>query len=324
MEELCGFSTGSDHYYSSSSMAMPQENSPLADYYRSFEPLTAVVPGSSSDPVYYYSGSNSSTVSDCVSVAVAGNQRGGEEVSCTTVNAKIASHPLYPNLVQAYIDCQKVGAPPQIAHILEEIRRESDQLSRITVGSTCMGVDPELDEFMETYCDILLKYKSDLTKPFNEAITFLNSMETQLNNLANTTDAPAVNSSDDEDLSGGEIDVQDSDHQRTREDHELKDKLLRKYSGYISTLKHEFSKKKKKGKLPKDAKQILTDWWNLHYKWPYPTEVDKMTLAQVTGLDQKQINNWFINQRKRHWKPSENMQFAVMESLYGPSTFSRD
>lgn len=51
----------------------------------------------------------------------------------------------------------QVGAPPQIAHILEEIRRESGELSR-TVGSTCMGVDPELDEFMvislETLCRI--------------------------------------------------------------------------------------------------------------------------------------------------------------------------
>ena len=38
-------------------------------------------------------------------------------------------------------------------------------------------------------------------------------------------------------------------------------------------------------------------------------EADKIALANSTGLDQKQINNWFINQRKRHWKPSENMQF---------------
>lgn len=47
-------------------------------------------------------------------------------------------------------------------------------------------------------------------------------------------------------------------------------------------------------------------------------EADKIALAETTGLDQKQINNWFINQRKRHWKPSENMQFAVMDSHSGP------
>ncbi|KAJ0007316.1 hypothetical protein Pint_29986 [Pistacia integerrima] len=30
-------------------------------------------------------------------------------------------------------------------------------------------------------------------------------------------------------------------------------------------------KKKKKGKLPKEARQQLLDWWNVHYKWPYPS-----------------------------------------------------
>lgn len=40
-------------------------------------------------------------------------------------------------------------------------------------------------------------------------------------------------------------------------------------------------------------------------------ETDKASLAASTGLDQKQINNWFINQRKRHWKPSESMQIAL-------------
>lgn len=45
-------------------------------------------------------------------------------------------------------------------------------------------------------------------------------------------------------------------------------------------------------------------------------ETEKVALAEATGLDQKQINNWFINQRKRHWKPSEDMQFMVMDGLH--------
>lgn len=44
-------------------------------------------------------------------------------------------------------------------------------------------------------------------------------------------------------------------------------------------------------------------------------EGDKIALAESTGLDQKQINNWFINQRKRHWKSPENMQMAIMDNL---------
>lgn len=42
-------------------------------------------------------------------------------------------------------------------------------------------------------------------------------------------------------------------------------------------------------------------------------EDDKLKLSEETGLDQKQISNWFINQRKRHWKPSEDMRFAFLE-----------
>ena len=53
-------------------------------------------------------------------------------------------------------------------------------------------------------------------------------------------------------------------------------------------------------------------------------EADKVALAERTGLDQKQINNWFINQRKRHWKPSDNMQFEGMDGLSSSRLFRED
>ncbi|KAL6190405.1 hypothetical protein ACLB2K_036803 [Fragaria x ananassa] len=245
-------------------------------------------------------------------------RRGGDEDVFGAIKAKIASHPSYPRLVEAYIDCQKVGAPPEIASFLEEIRLENDlyKRERDAAMSTCLGADPELDEFMETYCDMLVKYKSDLARPFDEATTFLNKIETQLSNLCIRTlsDEGAVSS--EEEFSGGELEVQEA--QARGEDRDLKEKLLRKFGSHIGTLKLEFSKKKKKGKLPKEARQALLHWWSVHYKWPYPTEADKIALASSTGLDQRQINNWFINQRKRHWRPSENMQFTVMDNLSGP------
>ncbi|KAJ0765902.1 putative transcription factor Homeodomain-TALE-KNOX family [Helianthus annuus] len=235
--------------------------------------------------------------------------------------AKIMSHPLYPKLLQAYIACQKVGAPPDIANLFNEIFREND-FRRRSSACSCVGDDPELDQFMETYCEMLDRYRSDLAKPFDEATMFFSNMQTQLSDLCNG--ASVTNHTDEneerseEDLSMGEAaEVPKSDW--TNEDRALKEKLLRKYRKYISSLRHEFSNKKKKGKLPKEARQVLLDWWSIHYRWPYPTEADKIALAESTGLDQKQINNWFINQRKRHWKPSENMQFAVMDNLYGTS-----
>lgn len=222
-----------------------------------------------------------------------------------TIKEKIASHPSYSKLLHAYIDCHKVGAPPEIACLLDDILLEYDAHKR-KAASTCLGVDPELDEFMETYCHVLTKYKSDLARPFDEAAVFIGNIKTQLRNLCKDEGT----FSSEEEVSGGETDS-------ALMSQELKDMLLRRFGGRISSLKQEFNKKKKKGKLPNEARQTLLEWWNSHYKWPYPTEGDKISLAEVTGLDPKQINNWFINQRKRHWKPSESMQLAIMGGLPG-------
>lgn len=39
----------------------------------------------------------------------------------------------------------------------------------------------------ETYIDMLVKYKSDLERPFDEATDFLNKIEIQLSNLSTTS-----------------------------------------------------------------------------------------------------------------------------------------
>ncbi|XP_075504753.1 homeobox protein knotted-1-like 6 [Primulina tabacum] len=317
MDEIYGIhSTSTDHDYADKALMSPENLIIPAEYQQYYYPSFVY----SADqrhriPVFGSEGLGfqSSVPSESASINFQ-NQREGddenEQADSRVLKARIASHPSYPKLLDAYIDCQKVGAPPEIARLLDEIRREKDLYRQDTVA-TCIGIDPELDEFMETYCDILMKYKSDLSKPFEEATSFLNNIETQLCNLS--IDDGGLSS--EEDLSGGETETQDAPMKG--EDRELKDRLLQRYGSHISSLQKEFSKKKKKGKLPKEARQMLLEWWNVHSKWPYPTEADKISLAESTGLDQKQINNWFINQRKRHWKPSENMQLAIMENLSG-------
>ncbi|RWW88220.1 hypothetical protein BHE74_00002916 [Ensete ventricosum] len=212
--------------------------------------------------------------------------RGQGEISpgdTEEIKAKIMSHPQYSTLIGAFIDCQT-----------------------------------------EAYCGLLVKYREELTKPLHEATDFLRRVESQFNALTNTPSSrifssdegcEGVASSEEEpDASGGETDLSLIDPHA--DDKELKHHLLKKYSGYLSSLRQELSKKKKKGKLPKEARQKLLSWWAMHYKWPYPSETEKVALAESTGLDQKQINNWFINQRKRHWKPSEEMQFVVMDGFH--------
>ncbi|KAI3456509.1 hypothetical protein Pfo_013172 [Paulownia fortunei] len=234
--------------------------------------------------------------------------------SCS-VKAKIMAHPHYHRLLAAYVNCQKIGAPPEVMVRLEEACASAAAMG--THGTSCVGEDPALDQFMEAYSEMLTKYEQELSKPFKEAMLFLSRIECQFKALAlSPTDSACGEPLDRNGSSEEEVDVNNRFIDPQAEDHELKGQLLRKYSGYLGSLKQEFMKKRKKGKLPKEARQQLLDWWSRHYKWPYPSESQKLALAESTGLDQKQINNWFINQRKRHWKPSEDMQFVVMDATH--------
>ncbi|CAL9160094.1 unnamed protein product [Musa hybrid cultivar] len=250
------------------------------------------------------------------------------------IKAKIVSHPQYSSLLAAYIDCQKarppllVGAPPEVVARLSVVAQELEMRQRANFICRDSPTDPELDQFMEAYNEMLIKYREELTRPLQEAMEFLRMMESQLNSLALTTGSVLISSaaekfgvcSSGDDQDGNTDNAEPPELVASAEDRELKHHLLKKYSGYLSSLRQELSKKKKKGKLPKDARQQLLNWWELHYKWPYPSETQKVALAEATGLDLKQINNWFINQRKRHWKPSEDMQFMVMDGYHAPNT----
>lgn len=99
-------------------------------------------------------------------------------------------------------------------------------------------------------------------------------------------------SEEDQENSGGETELPEIDPRA--EDRELKNHLLRKYSGYLSSLKQELSKKKKKGKLPKEARQKLLNWWELHYKWPYPSVCISMFLKLNTTCPEIEYNLSFL------------------------------
>nr|GEY89820.1 homeobox protein knotted-1-like 2 [Tanacetum cinerariifolium] len=70
------------------------------------------------------------------------------------LKAKIISHPHYSNLLQAYMDCQKVGAPPEIAGRLVAVRqeyeaRQQQRAAAAAAAASNVYKDPELDQFMD-------------------------------------------------------------------------------------------------------------------------------------------------------------------------------
>ncbi|XP_063727856.1 homeobox protein meis3-B-like isoform X3 [Symsagittifera roscoffensis] len=60
---------------------------------------------------------------------------------------------------------------------------------------------------------------------------------------------------------------------------------------------------KKRGIFPKTATNIMRAWLFQHLTHPYPSEEQKKQLAQDTGLTILQVNNWFINARRRIVQP---------------------
>nr|XP_027221274.1 homeobox protein homothorax-like isoform X2 [Penaeus vannamei] len=78
---------------------------------------------------------------------------------------------------------------------------------------------------------------------------------------------------------------------------------------------------KKRGIFPKVATNILRAWLFQHLTHPYPSEDQKKQLAQDTGLTILQVNNWFINARRRIVQPliDQSNRAGAMPHFSGPA-----
>lgn len=62
---------------------------------------------------------------------------------------------------------------------------------------------------------------------------------------------------------------------------------------------------RKSSSLPAETVEYLKAWMMSpeHIAHPYPTEQEKAQIMVDTGIELKQLTNWFVNNRKRYWKP---------------------
>ncbi|CAH2292199.1 homeobox TGIF2-like, partial [Pelobates cultripes] len=56
---------------------------------------------------------------------------------------------------------------------------------------------------------------------------------------------------------------------------------------------------KKAKKLPKKAVLILSNWLYRNCSNPYPNDLEKAKMMEETSLTRQQIDDWFINARRR-------------------------
>lgn len=66
-----------------------------------------------------------------------------------------------------------------------------------------------------------------------------------------------------------------------------------------------------------------------HIAHPYPTEQEKQEIMYDTGIELRQLTNWFVNNRKRFWKPRVEKKLAALppgaasyKKVYLPRTSS--
>ncbi|KAK1269991.1 hypothetical protein QJS04_geneDACA005340 [Acorus gramineus] len=280
---------------------------------------------------------NSNPGTDTEAVGVGG---GGEEVGLGSwQNAKckadILGHPLYEQLLSAHVACLRIATPvDQLPRIDAQLAQSQNVVAKYSLinngagGSQMMpGDDKELDQFMTHYVLLLCSFKEQLQQHVRvhamEAVMACWELEQSLQSLTGVSPGEgtgATMSDDDDDQADSDTNMFDGSSdgmdsmgfgplipteserslmERVRQ--ELKHELKQGYKEKIVDIREEILRKRRAGKLPGDTTSLLKAWWQSHSKWPYPTEDDKARLVQETGLQLKQINNWFINQRKRNW-----------------------
>nr|CAB3263752.1 meis homeobox protein [Phallusia mammillata] len=74
---------------------------------------------------------------------------------------------------------------------------------------------------------------------------------------------------------------------------------------------------KKRGIFPKQATNIMRAWLFQNLTHPYPSEDQKKSLANQTGLTILQVNNWFINARRRIVQPMIDQSNRAVSNM-GP------
>ncbi|CAF2089009.1 unnamed protein product [Brassica napus] len=243
--------------------------------------------------------------------------------------AEILSHPLYEQLLSAHVACLRIATPvDQLPRIDAQLAQSQHVVAKYSTlgggGQGLVGDDKELDQFMTHYVLLLCSFKEQLQQHVRvhamEAVMACWEIEQSLQSLTGVSPGEGMGAtmSDDEDeqvesdanMFDGGLDVlgfgpliptesERSLMERVRQ--ELKHELKQGYKEKIVDIREEILRKRRAGKLPGDTTSVLKAWWQSHSKWPYPTEEDKARLVQETGLQLKQINNWFINQRKRNW-----------------------
>ncbi|GMP96121.1 hypothetical protein CsSME_00044905 [Camellia sinensis var. sinensis] len=256
----------------------------------------------------------------------------------TQLKAEIATNPLYEQLLAAHVACLRVATPIDQLPLIDAQLSQSHHLLRSYASQHHHHNHPlspherqELDNFLAQYMLVLCSFKEQLQQHVRvhavEAVMACREIEQNLQVLTGVSlgEGTGATMSDDEDELQMDFSLDQfggDGHDMmgfgplipTESERSLMDRVRQELKGFrsrIEDVREEILRKRRAGKLPGDTTSVLKNWWQQHAKWPYPTEDDKAKLVEETGLQLKQINNWFINQRKRNWHSNSQSVTAL-------------
>ncbi|PUZ43103.1 hypothetical protein GQ55_9G635400 [Panicum hallii var. hallii] len=288
-----------------------------------------------------FAGGAECSSSSATAAAAAAAAAAAEAEERQLLKGEIAVHPLCEQLVTAHVGCLRVATPIDHLPLIDAQLAQSSGLLHSYAAHHRPFLSPhdkhDLDSFLAQYLMLLCSFREQLQQHVRvhavEAVMACREIEQSLQDLTGATleEGTGATMSEDEDeppMLEGALDMGSDGHdmmgfgpllptdserslmERVRQ--ELKIELKQGFKSRIEDVREEILRKRRAGKLPGDTTSILKQWWQQHSKWPYPTEDDKAKLVEETGLQLKQINNWFINQRKRNWH--NNSQTSTLKS----------
>lgn len=213
-------------------------------------------------------------------------------------------HELCDNFCQRYISCLKGKMPVDLAVEDRECNSASPpKLTMATAPSDTMtshhaDVRPHLDQRPASTSNLSYSPQQDL--PSSESSPSLGGSAMRLPqhpSFNHSSSKDPDNLSDQESSLGSGVDGSGDEDDGCG------------YSG---------KQNKKRGIFPKAATNIMRAWLFQHLTHPYPSEEQKKELADQTSLTLSQVNNWFINARRRIVQPMIDQSNRTGPAGYSP------
>uniref|UniRef100_A0A8C5QXA5 Meis homeobox 2 n=1 Tax=Leptobrachium leishanense TaxID=445787 RepID=A0A8C5QXA5_9ANUR len=241
----------------------------------------------------------------------------------------IYGHPLFPLLALVFEKCELATCTPREPGVAGGDVCSSDSFNediavfakQVRAEKPLFSSNPELDNLVHELCDNFchryiscLKGKMPIDLVIDERDGSSKSDHEELSgsstNLADHNpaswrdhdDAVSTHSAGTPGPSSGGHASQSGDNSSEQGD-VLDNSVASPGTGDDDDPDKDKKRQKKRGIFPKVATNIMRAWLFQHLTHPYPSEEQKKQLAQDTGLTILQVNNWFINARRRIVQP---------------------